>query len=401
MRKLNRLPAVTLLLAAAATSPPAGAAKPKPPWEDPVIQAIDEKMAEYVANGRASGVVTLVAKDGKVVHLGAVGKADLASGRAMRTDAIFRIASMTKPITATAVLLCQDDGKLSVSDPVSKYVPEFKNAALKGARPARPVTIRDLMTHTSGVANPRGLKGAAGEPTLAEIAVGVAGSPLQFPPGSQWRYGSGLTVCGRIIEVASGKPYDAFVRDRIFRPLGMADSAFVLTAAQAARLALMYEPAGEKDNKALSASGRFAGSDPTESRTPGPSGGLFSTARDMGRFYQMILNGGRLDGVRIVSAKAVRQMTTLQTGDLETGFTPGNGWGLGWCIVRTPQGVTGMLSPGTFGHGGAFGTQGWVDPARKMIFVLMIQRVRFGNSDGSAIRGAFQQAAVDALCGKP
>jgi len=367
----------------------------------PEVQVINRTMTEYVARGRASGVVTLVARGGKVVHLAAVGKADLAAGRTMRTDAIFRIASMTKPITATAVLICQDDGKLSVSDPVSKYIPEFKDVTVKGAKVARPVTIRDLMTHTSGVSHPRGVKGAAEEPTLAEIAVGIARAPLGFQPGSRWSYSSGVTVCGRIIEVVSGKAYDAFLRERIFRPLGMKDTAFVLTKAQAKRVALMYEPGPKGKEKAIAASPRFAASDPTRPRTPGPSGGLFSTAADMGRFYQAILNGGELGGVRIVSAAAVRQMTTLQTGELKTGFTPGNGWGLGWCLVRKPQGVTSMLSPGTFGHGGAFGTQGWVDPQRGMIFVLMIQRVQFGNSDGSQIRGAFQQAAVDALCPKP
>jgi CubicO group peptidase (beta-lactamase class C family) len=129
----------------------------------------------------------------------------------------------------------------------------------------------------------------------------------------------------------------------------------------------------------------------------GPSGGLYSTAADMARFYQMILNGGELDGARIVSQEAVRQMTTVQTGDLAVGFTPGNGWGLGFCIVREPQGVTKMVSAGTFGHGGAWGTQGWVDPRRETIFVLMIQRKDFGNADASDVRRAFQQIAADAL----
>lgn len=373
--------------------------KPKAAALAPVVRAIDEKMAQYVANGRASGVVTLVAKGGKVVHLGAVGQADIARGTAIRADAIFRIASMTKPITATAMLILQDEGKLSVSDPVSKYIPQFKDVAMKTGPPKRPLTIRDLMTHTSGVSLRRGVKGAGGgEATLAEIAVAAAKAPLRFEPGSKWQYSGGLTVCGRIIEVVSGKAYDAFLRDRIFQPLGMKDTTFVLSKAQAARLAVMYEPG--QDPKSLVASGRFAKANPTERHTPQPSGGLFSTAADMGRFYQMILNNGELDGARIVSAKAVKEMTTLKTGDLKTGFTPGNGWGLGWCIVRKPQGVTSMLSSGTFGHGGAYGTQGWVDPKRGMIFVLMIQRVRFGNSDGSEIRGAFQQAAVDTLCGK-
>ena len=390
--KLTRIAACVLIGTLAA----AAAAKP------PTVGAIDEEMTRQVAAGQASGIVTLVAKGGKVVHLGAVGKANIASGADMQTDSIFRIASMTKPVTATALLICQDEGKLAVSDPVSKYIPAFKKISLKGAPLDKPLTIRDLMTHTAGVVSDRsGGKGASGgEPTLTEIAANIAKSPLQFKPGSKWRYSSGLTVCGRIIEVASGKAYDEFLRDRIFTPLGMKDTAFVLTRAQAARVAVMYEPGKDRKKKTLAPSPRFAQADPTRKRTPHPSGGLFSTAADMGRFYQMILNGGRLDSVRIVSAKAVKQMITPKTGELRTGFTPGNGWGLGWCIVGKPQGVTSMLSPGTFGHGGAYGTQGWVDPKRGMIFVLMIQRVRFGNSDGAPLRGKFQQAAVDALCGK-
>ena len=390
--KLTRIAACVLIGILTGT---VQAAKP------PVVGAIDEEMAKQVVKGQASGVVTLVARGGKVVHLGAVGKARIASGADMQTDTIFRIASMTKPVTATALLICQDAGKLAVSDPVAKYIPEFKKISLKGAPLDKPLTIRDLMTHTAGVSYRRGSKGASGgEPTLAEIAAIVAKTPLQFKPGSKWQYSSGITVCGRIIEVASGKPYDEFLRDKIFTPLGMKDTAFVLTKAQAARVAVMYEPGKAPDKTTLAPSPRFSQADPTQKRIPQPAGGLFSTAADLARFYQMILDGGQLDGVRIISANAVTQMITPKTGELQTGFTPGNQWGLGWCIVRKPQGVTSMLSPGTFGHGGAYGTQGWVDPKRGMIFVLMIQRVRFGNSDGAKLRGEFQQAAVNALCVK-
>ena len=176
----------------------------------------------------------------------------------------------------------------------------------------------------------------------------------------------------------------------------MADTTFHPSAAQQPRLAVLYQP-GAGGNSLARATHWLVDISPDKS--PNPSGGLFSTAADMARFYQMILNGGELDGRRIVSAAAVREMTKIQTGDLTTGFTDGNGWGLGWCLVRQPQGVTAMLSPGTFGHGGAFGTQGWVDPQRQMIFVLLIQRTGFGNSDAADIRRIFQELAVKATEG--
>ena len=194
-----------------------------------------------------------------------------------------------------------------------------------------------------------------------------------------------------MVEIVAGKPFDEFLTEKIFRPLQMVDTTFHPSPEQQQRLARLYQP-GE-DGKSL-APGTHWLVDLSPNKSPNPSGGLFSTASDMARFYQMILGGGELDGRRIVSHEAVKQMTTIQTGDLRTGFTDGNAWGLGWCLVRQPQGVSAMLSPGTFGHGGAFGTQGWVDPQRQMIFVLMIQRTGFGNSDASDIRRDFQELAV-------
>ena len=156
----------------------------------------------------------------------------------------------------------------------------------------------------------------------------------------------------------------------------------------------MYKPGADK--KSIERTSHWLVDDSSE-RAPNPSGGLLSTASDMARFYQMILNGGELDGQRIVSHAAVEQMTRVQTGDLTTGFLPGSAWGLGWCLVRKPQDVTKSLSSGAYGHGGAFGTQGWVDPKREMIFVLMIARTGFGSSDGSEIRGVFQDIAVESI----
>ncbi|MGE5192878.1 MAG: serine hydrolase domain-containing protein, partial [Deltaproteobacteria bacterium] len=287
------------------------------------------------------------------------------------------------------VMILQDEKKLSIDDPVSKYIPQFKDARLGEARPQREITIRDCLTHTSGLSGDQAVVGS-----LKKTAEELAKRPLSFEPGTKWEYSPGLNVCGCVVEVVSGQTFEDFLVKRILTPLQMTSSTFKLTPERKKNLALLYQPGKDKQS--------IVAADPQlspGSGTPayGPSGGLFSTAADMARFHQMILNGGTLDGARILSADAVRQMTSPQTGDLAVGFTPGNCWGLGFCIVREPQGVTKMLSAGTFGHGGAWGTQGWVDPQRQTIFVLMIQRRDFGNGDASDIRRDFQQLAADAL----
>jgi CubicO group peptidase (beta-lactamase class C family) len=353
------------------------------------LAQIDDRLKEFVEEKQISGAVTLVARDGKIVHLGAVGLADIDENRPMREDTLFAIASMTKPVTATAVMILRDEGKLSLDDPVAKYLPEFKDATLNGNPPEKEITLRHLLTHTSGLTGSQQNEGS-----LENTAKVLAKRPLSFAAGSKWEYSPGLSVCGRVVEVVSGQPFDQFLRERIFQPLGMNDTTFHPTAEQQKRLARLYKPS--QDKKSLQEASHWL-NDLSADRTPNPSGGLFSTAADMAQFYQAILNGGELGGRRIVSPEAVKEMTSVQTPDLTTGFTPGNGWGLGWCVVREPQGVSRMLSPGTYGHGGAFGTQGWVDPQKKMIFVLMIQRTEFGNSDASEIRATLQQTAVEAI----
>ncbi len=349
--------------------------------------AITERMQAFADAKQFSGSVTLVANRGKIVHLEPVGVADIDSGRAMKTDSIFAVASMTKPITATAMLILQDEGKLSVDDPVAKYIPQFKEVSLADTAANTELTIRHLMTHTSGLTGSQ-----ACEVSLESTAEEIAARPLKFQPGTKWQYSPGLNVCGRIIEVVSGHPYEEFLAERIFQPLKMVDTTFTPDESQLARLAKLYQPGPDSSSLAF-ATHRIT--DLSSDIVPSPSGGLFSTASDMAAFYQMILDGGEANGKRIVSKEAVKQMTTLQTGDIVTGFTPGNGWGLGWCVVREPQGVTEHLSAGTFGHGGAFGTQGWVDPKTRTIYVLMIQRTKFGNSDGSDIRGEFHRLAKE------
>lgn len=357
--------------------------------EQPLLSGVNAAMQKFVESHQTSGVVTLVAHQGKLVHLGAVGLADIEGKRPLQDDTIFAIASMTKPVTATAVMMLVDEGKLALDDPISKYIPEFANVKLKDGSAVRAITLKDLMTHTSGLHGDQQNTG-----TLAETAVALAARPLAFAPGERWQYSPGLSVCGRAVEVASGMPFETFLQKRIFDPLQMTDTTFNPTAAQKARMAKLYRPG--KDKQSLTPADHWL-MDVSAHRSPNPSGGLFSTARDMSRFYQMVLNGGELHGKRVVSKQAVQQMTSVQTGDLVTGFTPGNGWGLGWCVIRKPQGVSAEVSPQTFGHGGAFGTQGWVDPGTQTIYVLMIQRTAFGNADGSDIRGTFHNTATAAL----
>jgi CubicO group peptidase (beta-lactamase class C family) len=244
-----------------------------------------------------------------------------------------------------------------------------------------------MLTHTSGLTGDQGCR-----VSLEATANELAARPFAFQPGEKWEYGPSINVCGRMIEVVSGQAYDDFLKQRIFEPLRMKDTTFHPTDEQRGRLAQLYEL--REDGDSLVPTQRRLGIGKPDA-VPNPSGGLFSTAGDMLTFYRMVLSGGELNGTRILSADAVSEMTRLQTGELRTGFTPGNGWGLGWCIVREPEGVTGMLSPGSFGHGGLYGTQGWIDPVKKRIFVLMYQRAGLPNSDASDIRREFQQRAVE------
>jgi CubicO group peptidase (beta-lactamase class C family) len=300
---------------------------------------------------------------------------------------------MSKPVTATAVLMCQDGGLLSIEDPVEKYIPEFAKLKTKDGKPAR-VTIRHLLTHTSGMSEitseeARDIKNLAGVIPL------YVSKPVQFEPGSEWKYcQSGINTAARVVEVVSGLAFDDFCDRRLFGPLEMKDTTFYLSESQLSRLATSYRKT-EKGDLEPTPIVILNGKSPTSrDRFPAANGGLFSTATDYVRFCRMILNGGEFDGRTYLRPKSVKLMTTLQTGDLKTGFTEGNGWGLGWCVVREPKSVTAMLSPGTFGHGGAYGTQAWIDPVKKRIYLLMIQRSNLQNSDNSKIRQAFQEAAA-------
>lgn len=369
-------------------SPIAGGAQEGAAAEFP---AVTKAMQEYVDSQEIAGAVTLVATPDKIVHLGVVGQADVAADTPMRAGNIFRIASMTKPVTATAVLMLQDEGKLSVDDPVSKYLRELADIKTADGKPGN-LTLRHLLTHTSGMAEATREESQSSQ-TLAELIPHFATKPLVFEPGAKWQYcQSGIDTLGRIIEVVSGQSFPEFLEKRLFGPLGMKDTTFYPNDEQRSRLAMPYRRVDDK----LEPAPLMTGFDPNQNRRfPAANGGLFSTANDYARFCQMILNRGMLNGMQYIKPESVKLMTSIQTGDLKTGFTEGNGWGLGWCVVRNPEDVTGMLSPGTFGHGGAFGTQAWIDPAKKVIYILMVQRVNFPNADSSDVRRAFQAAAAE------
>lgn len=364
---------------------------------------VREAMQRFVDQKEIAGAVALVGRADKDLAVEAVGFRDVESGATMATDSIFRVMSLTKPITAIAVMMLVDEKKLGLDDPVEKYLPEFRNpklyAGFSGDKPRlvpapRGVTIRDLLTHTSGVPDtpPPGYTDLDKHPefTLAEAVKVIGGRPLSFPPGSKWAYSNaGMTTLGRLVEVVSGKPYDAFLQERLFGPLGMVDTTFYPTADQAKRVATVYDRK-EKELRALD----WSRSVPTRATRPSPAGGLFSTADDLAKLYQMMLARGTVAGHRYLTEESVDAMTRLQTGDLKTGFVDGMGFGLGWGVVKVPQGVTADLSPGTFGHGGAYGTQGWVDRKKNRIVILLIQRAGLKNADQTPMRAELQRVAL-------
>jgi CubicO group peptidase (beta-lactamase class C family) len=368
---------------------------------EPVLPGVDAAMADLVAKNEIAGAVTLVLTQDKVLHLEGTGLADVASKRPMTPDTLFWIASMTKPVTGSAVLMLQDEGKLNVADPVAKYLPEFAALKTPSGQPAN-LTIAQLMTHTSGLGEASGPAAQAAK-SLADLVPIWLAAPMQFEPGTQWKYTqSGINAAARIVEVVSGLSFDAFLQTRLFDPLGMKDTTFYPTDAQRARLVTAY--AKNQETGLLEPVPPRQGYEGTRNRPPQGNGGLFSTARDYGRFCQMLLAGGSLDGHRYLSPEALRLLSTPQTGALPTGFFQQDGlganygWGIGTSILRTPHpGVAAMLSPGTFGHGGAWGTQAWIDPVKGVAYVLMIQRSNLPNSDASQARRLFQEAAAQAL----
>ncbi len=372
--------------------------------ESPKLPGVGAALQEQVDRHEIAGAVTMVVSKDRVLHLENTGLADVAARKPMQADTVFWIASMTKPITATAVLMLQDEGKLDVHDPVAKYLPEFANLKTPSGQPAN-LTLIQILTHTSGLGEAGG-PAAREAKTLADLVPQWLAAPMQFEPGSRWSYcQSGINAAGRVVEVVSGMSFDTFLQKRLFQPLGMKSTTFYPGASERARQVTAYaKNATTGSLEAVPPRPEFGPRD----RPPQGNGGLYSTAEDYGRFCQMLLGGGRFQGVRYLSEASMKLLSTPQTPEtLPTGFFQNDtygrrglnyGWALGTCVLKAPHdGVPAMLSPGTFGHGGAWGTQAWVDPVKGVAYVLMVQRSNFPNSDASEVRRVFQQAAAKAL----
>ncbi|MFL6352649.1 MAG: serine hydrolase domain-containing protein [Bryobacteraceae bacterium] len=377
-----------------------------------ILSKIPQRIKHYVDEQTIAGAVTLVAHGSDLMELHALGMADIEAGRPMQKDTIFQIMSMTKPVTAIGIMMLAEEGKLAVRDPVEQYLPEFKNqrvATNVGPDTARlgipdhPVTIRDLLTHTAGIqdAAPASIHDYAQlmNVPLAQVTREFAKQPLLFQPATQWSYSSpGIEILGRLIEVCSGQKYEDFIRERILRPLGMKDTFFYAPADRIARIAMVYV---QKDGKLVRAPATILGGDPAKYRQgavfPAPGWGLYSTAEDLLHLYRMMLNKGVFEGRRYLSPFSVHLMTEAHTtGIRPVGWMRGADYGLAWEVVTDPLGELAGHSKGTYGHGGAFGTQGWIDPQNDLISILLIQRADSGTD---SLRDVFLNMA-EASVGK-
>ena len=392
------------------------------------LDRIHDAVQRHIDAGSISGAVTLVARHGKIAHLEAHGLLDIESKRAMPKDGVFRLASMSKPITAVAVMMMVEEGKVRLSDPVSRFIPEFKsmkvavarpNARGGGAAPASPggpggrggpppevdlvsatreITIRDLLTHGSGLMS-NGLgnatAGAAAtrgpDDTLATYIPKLGAVALDFQPGTLWRYSglAGFDVLSRVVEIASGKPYDQFLRERLFDPLGMKDTGFALTPAIQPRLVTLYRRGQNglervPDQSGLSSATYFSG-----------AGGLVSTAEDYAQFATMLVNGGELNGRRYLSPRTIELMASNHTGEMaggQMGMSPkGIGFGLGVQVVEDPVAADRRVSKGAWGWAGAYGTNVHIEPAADMVQIILMQ------TSTPALQRDFENAVAQAI----
>ncbi len=360
------------------------------------LRRLDGFVQEYIMSGGAVGAVSLVVRDGMLAHVQAYGMMDREQRTPMRSDAIFRIASMTKAVTSVAVMMLHEEGRFRLDDPVADFIPEFKDPVVAVASPAgsarttrtvtepakRPITIRHLLTHTAGMSygsgpaqdayQEAGLTGfhiAGRDQTIGEVVRRLAKLPLNAHPGDAYVYGYATDVLGYLIEVVSGKSLDVFFQERIFDPLRMRDTHFFLPPDKAGRLAPLY---AWRDTTLI-----LAEPTATTDYIHGPrkcfsgGAGLLSTITDYGRFVQMLLNGGHLDDVRLLSRKSVELMTADHIGSLYNGGR--SGYGLGF-ELNTDLGKWGALgSPGAYRGAGTYYTAYWIDPAEGLVFILMTQ----------------------------
>jgi CubicO group peptidase (beta-lactamase class C family) len=383
------------------------------------LRRIDALLQRYVDQNQLAGAVAMVLRDGQPVYEKAVGWADKEAGRKMTMDTVFRIASQSKAITSTAVLSLMEEGRIGITDPVSRFIPAFANTTVSvaGANGAativpakRPITIKDLLTHTAGISygtEPRiaaayeakGFGPAAGRgwyfadksESICTSIERLATLPFVAQPGEEWVYGYNTDILGCVVERASGQPLDVVVRERITGPLGLTDTQFYLPAAQRTRLAAVYSSGADnkitRTEEGASGQGHYVDG-PRRSFSGGA--GLLSTAHDYARFLEMIRLGGAIDGVRVLAPRTVQLMTTNQVGTLHS--TTGLGFGLGF-ETTDRYGANGLDSVGSFGWAGAYSTIYRVDPEARLVMVLMIQLIP-NNTD---IRTTFPTAVYQAL----
>ncbi len=423
-RKASLLVAATALLAACASQPSSlrtltglDYASPESVGIDSArLERVTQAMQGFVDEGKLAGVVTAAARDGKIFHFESVGQRDIAAGDAMENDDLFRIYSMTKPITGVAMMMLYEEGKFRLSDPVAKYIPEFENLQVYAGTDAsgamltepadHPMTIRELMNHTGGLTYGLFSQSAvddlynqaqvlAPDSTLQDMIDKLAKIPLRQQPGSLWHYSVSVDVQGYLVEKLSGQRFSDFLEQRIFQPLGMVDTDFFVPADKADRLAEVY--AYGPDGKLFASEGFTGGpSYLVEHQFEGGGGGLVGSAMDYLRFSQMLLNGGELDGARILAPLTVELMHRNQLpkglGDTILGAR-GTTFGLDFAIVEDPVEAEGY-SKGEYYWGGAAGTWFWVDPVENIVFVGMIQQ--FGNGIPD-VRGTSRRLLYQAI----
>ena len=430
MRRVTRtlVVAFTLFASAAWTQPLPKATPESVGMSTERLNRMHAGMQALVDTHQAGGIVTLVARDGKMADLQAFGFQDVDARTMMKSDSIFRIASMSKPITSVAAMMLFEEGKLALSDPVSRFIPAFRDMKVltRGGQggettltPARrPITVRDLLTHRSGltygfidnaqVGNAYRDGGVTDGLTVVEVPLAenvdrLAKAPLVSQPGAEWHYSLSTDVLGRVVEVASGMPLDRFFQDRIFGPLHMTDTAFIVPDAKWSRFVNVYTGDGRGGIRAMKDPESFGNTfmSPMASYKTGKKyfsggAGLTSTAQDYSRFAQMLLNGGILDGVRLLGPKTVELMTTSHTLDLNMAGTPvlgpGAEWGLGFKITSDVGASQLPGSVGMYGWAGIYGTTFWVDPKEKLVGIIMVQRY-----PGSTAAAPFQSLTYQAI----
>jgi CubicO group peptidase (beta-lactamase class C family) len=417
--------AVILVLAAFIAGPLTAAAPTAKPEEvgfsSERLRRITELVQRHIAAGTFSGAVTLVARNGRVAHHEAHGLMDIEAKKPMAKDGLFRIMSMTKPVVGVSILMLVEEGKIRLTDPASRFIPELKGlkvaisqtAGATGAPPAagataaagaaaprfytvpadREITIRDLLTHTSGLVSGTNSNFAAravalkGRESLADYLPRLADVPLEFQPGTRWAYSAqaGFDALARIVEVVSGMPYDQFAKTRLFDPLGMKDT-FFYPAEGNPRMVTRYQreegALRPQVNPNFMNGAYFSG-----------GGGLFSTAEDYFQFAQMLLNGGQMNGRRYLTPRTVELMSSVFAPDTLPGRPRGEGYGLSVRVVSDPVARNTFISEGSYGWSGAYGTHFWIDPKEKIVGILMSQ------TPNQEIRGDFENLVMHALVG--